>query len=245
MDYDRIIGEGMHAVVYAHMGRAVKQYRTAYPAAHIMREAMVLSMLEQTGLPIPRLYSLNRIQDRWTLEMDLVEGRPVAYEMEAQLEAFVDLQLKIHAVRITDHILLPNNKDICRSSIHTNEEFDVKTKEYLMRRLQSLPEGYQLCHNDYHGLNVMDSGNGLHVIDWTSAASGSPASDCCRTYAMTKIHHEPFAEPYLHTYCRKSGLQAEDILMWLPVISAEWLTRHPKEKNPLFTKWLSAAMNDS
>ena len=237
------MGEGIHAVVYEHRGRAVKRYRAAYPPAYIMREAMVLTILEKTDLPIPRLLNLSKTEDQWTMEMDLVEGRPVAYEMERHLEAFVDLQLRLHAVRVTEPVLLPNNKDICRLSIHTYKQFGSETKKRLLQRLQSLQDDCRLCHNDYHGLNVIDTGNGLSVIDWTSAASGSPASDCCRTYALTKIHDAAFAEPYLDLYCQKSGLTHEDILMWLPVISAEWLNRHPKEQSPMISQWL-AAVND-
>lgn len=240
MESYRKLGEGVNAVVYEHKGHAVKRYRADYPPAFVMREAMVLSLLDQTELSIPHLHNISKMQGQWTIEMDLMEGRPVAHEMERLLEAFVELQLKIHAVQVTDHILLPNSKDICRLSIVENKHFDTTTKKSLLQLLQSLPDGCQLCHNDYHGLNVMDKGNGLSVIDWTSATSGSPASDCCRTYALTKINHAEFAEPYLDLYCLKSGLQREDLLRWLPVISAEWLTRHPENQNPLFSQWLEA-----
>lgn len=239
MKTNRKMGEGINAAVYEHKGRALKRYHADYSPAYIMREAMVLSMLEHSGLPMPQLKNLSKIHDQWTLEMDLIEGQPVAYEMERHLEAFVDLQLSIHAVTVTDYMLLPNSKEICRLSIASHDRLDAKTKKNLLQLLRSLPDGCQLCHNDYHGLNVIDSGNGLSVIDWTSVTAGSPAADCCRTYAVTKINHEAFAEPYLDLYCQKSGLSRGDILMWLPVTSAEWLNRNPDTQNPLFAQWLA------
>ena len=242
---DRKIGEGLNAVAYEHKGRALKRYRTDYCPAYIMREAMVLSMLEPSGLPVPRLQNLSKIQDQWTLEMDLIEGRPAAFGMERHLEAFVDLQLRIHAVAVNDHMLLPNSKEICRLSIASHARLDAETKRKLLQLLRSLPDGCQLCHNDYHGLNVIDSGGGLSVIDWASATAGSPASDCCRTYAVTKIHHEAFAEPYLDLYCQKSGLSRDNILIWLPVTSAEWLNRNPGIQNPLFAQWLAIVNENS
>jgi len=238
MDLKNLIGSGAMADFYEYEGHGVKLFKQGADVAHIYHEASVMSILENTGLPIPKVTKIVNINGRWAIVMDLADGKPVAYDMTTNMDNFVDLQLKMHSITAPAGFVLSNSHYMCRKIISESQiSLVAEKRELLIELLDSFPVEFQLCHNDYHGRNVLKTKNGLVIIDWVSATSGSPKTDCCRTYMLTKACHEEFAEPYLENVCEKAKFYADDILKWLPVLSAVWL--HMAPENHFFNEWLS------
>ena len=240
MNLINLIGEGATADIYEYEGRAVKLFKGGDQAL-IFHEAAVTSLLEKTGLPVPQIYDVQKINGQWAIVMDLIEGEPLAHNMGNRLEDFVDLQIRIQDTTVQgfDYLVLPSSHFICRKLIESNHSFSGELRARLVRLLDTLPVGDKLCHNDYHGLNVLENERGLSVIDWTSATIGSPESDCCRTYVLMKLNQEQFAEPYLQTYCRRRKISSDAVLQWLPMVSAEWLYSGRASNDSIFLEWIS------
>ncbi|MDF2686131.1 MAG: aminoglycoside phosphotransferase, partial [Clostridia bacterium] len=97
---------------------------------------------------------------------------------------------------------------------------DEKLKDKLLNKLNNFTDDKKLCHGDFHPLNIIKQGETLHIIDWIDSASGNPEADICRTYLLFYLYFNEMAEVYLNNYCKISQKCKEDILKWLPVISA-------------------------
>ena len=101
---------------------------------------------------------------------------------------------------------------------------DDEVKDKLRFKLQGLPDGEQLCHNDFHSLNIVMYEGSLYIVDWADAASGSPEADVCRSYLVYSLYASYMADQYLDVYGRKSGVNRKNVLRWLPIIAAARLT---------------------
>jgi uncharacterized protein (TIGR02172 family) len=82
---------------------------------------------------------------------------------------------------------------ISSSTMHTKEE-----KQEGLKLLNSLPEGENLCHGDFHVGNVIVSGEGPYLIDFADVCKGPPFFDIARCYCMTEhkygfhtLRHDP------------------------------------------------------
>jgi len=73
--------------------------------------------------------------------------------------------------------------------------------------------------------------NGIKVIDWICATSGSPEADIYRTYLLYLLSNKDFAEIYLETYCKIKKLDKSKILSWATIIAGARLGEYVKDKN--------------
>jgi aminoglycoside phosphotransferase (APT) family kinase protein len=64
-------------------------------------------------------------------------------------------------------------------------------KEAIGRQLAQLPDGYCLCHGDFHPDNVIVTPNGEMIIDWTNASVGNPLGDAAWTSLVLRIGDPP------------------------------------------------------
>ena len=71
---------------------------------------------------------------------------------------------------------------------------------------------------------LLGEGSQPVVIDWPNACRGDPAGDVCRSYLLLRLHAEEVADPYLDAYCRVSRVPRQNILDWLPFVTAARLT---------------------
>jgi thiamine kinase-like enzyme len=93
--------------------------------------------------------------------------------------------------------------------------------------------GNNLCHGDLHVSNLIETKDGIKIIDWVDASSGSAAADACRTYLLYKLFREEIAEMYLRLFCNKSLLTKEAIITWLPLIACARLSENSMNENEI------------
>ena len=93
-------------VVYREGDYAVKEFNEDYSKADVLNEALNQARVEETGLPIPKLVEVKKIDGRWAIVLEYVNGRTIAQLIEENpekadeyLERFVDVQLSIHEKR--------------------------------------------------------------------------------------------------------------------------------------------------
>lgn len=99
--------------------------------------------------------------------------------------------------------------------------------------------GSSLCHGDFHFMNLMMTDQGIIIIDWVDATSGSPEADLCRTYMLYVLYApEGFADMYLDVYCRKKNKKRGDILKWLPIIAGARLSEKNEPEQEQLLKWV-------
>ncbi len=114
--------------------------------------------------------------------------------------------------------------------------------------LQSLPDGNQVCHGDFHPENILLTRRGEVVIDWVDATRGNPLADLARTSILLLGAAETalsdnlllrsfvhlFHGAYLRQYFRLRPGGQDEHQHWLPVVAAARLDENIPEQE----KWL-------
>ena len=97
------IAERKTKTVYRDGDKTIKLFVENYSKANILNEALIQSRVEEnTDLKISRLLEVSKIQDRWALVTEYVEGTPLDVLMkeypekeEEYLEFFVNVQMEV------------------------------------------------------------------------------------------------------------------------------------------------------
>ena len=220
----RLLAAGNVAEVFEDGPTVLKLYRSPGGKGAAFREAAIHATVEAMGLPVPRIWGVRSVEDRWAIVFDRVDAPSFADRMRADadavpglLECMVRLQLRIHQCVA---IQLPSLTPRLAANIASSEGVESTRKRALLAGLAGLPEGDRVCHGDFHPLNVLGDEAEPIVIDWADGARGAPAADVCRSYLLLRLHAEVLAAPYLDAYCRISGMAAAAALDWLPYMAA-------------------------
>jgi aminoglycoside phosphotransferase (APT) family kinase protein len=217
-----LLGAGKVAEVFAYGDKALKLYRLGAAKTSAFREAAILSVVEQSGLPAPRVEQVGQFDGRWGVVMTRIEGAAFAPSLvlsppsKPHLDALAHLQLRIHQSPAPQ---LPALKARLAANIRRNLALDDASKDRLLRMLGGLPDGSQLCHGDFHPWNVMGTPASAAVVDWLDASCGDPAADVCRSYVLIAHASEGLARAYVDVYAELAGLEHAAIWQWLPVVA--------------------------
>jgi aminoglycoside phosphotransferase (APT) family kinase protein len=229
-----IIGEGATTKIYRDGDKAIKLYVNA-PPNEAENEAWLQSYAVKMGLPVPSVYGVRKIDDSLTaLDMDYISGKPLMHEKmnpserQKVIQTMVKLQCSVHSVNADG---LPKQSDKIKWKIERNNYIDKAVKDNLLSLLNNLnAQSNNLCHGDFHPLNIMFDGKKHWIIDWVDASAGSPLADACRTYLIFKQFLIRLSGVYLRCFCKESGAAQNDILSWLPVIAAARMSENMDNK---------------
>lgn len=167
---DTPIAERSTKTVYKDNDKTIKLFVSNYSKSDILNEALNQARVEETGLNMPKLVEVTKIDDRWALVSEHIEGRTLESLMEEHpekqeeyLNLFVDTQINILSKEAP---LLNKLKDKMQRKI---EEADISNeiKYELNTRLEGMPKHKKICHGDFNPSNVIIKENGeVYVIDW-------------------------------------------------------------------------------
>ena len=154
------IAERKTKTVYRDGDKTIKLFVENYSKADILNEALIQSRVEEnTDLKISRLQEVTKINERWALITEYVEGTPLDVLMighpEKQneyLNFFVGIQLEVLSKRVP---LLNRIKDKYRRKITDATNIDDTTKYELLQRLEGMKNHDKLCHGDFVPSNII------------------------------------------------------------------------------------------
>ena len=220
----RLVAAGNVAEVFEWGSRVVKLYRSAAAKPTVFREAAIHAAVEALGLPVPAVWSVQEIDDRWGIVLDRVSGTSFAAHMRekpATIPQDLEILARLHA-RIHAHPgeRLGSLRVRLATNIARTEFLGAGQKQMLLSHLAEMPEGDRLCHGDFHPKNVLGASSHPIVIDWPDACRGDPAADACRSYLLLKLNAEEIAEPYLDAWCRMTNVARGKVTDWLPCVAA-------------------------
>ncbi len=223
--------------IYKDGDKAYKTYPAHTPYDYVMEKARTHSLIYDTGLPVPAVYSVKKIKDEIiALEMDYIKGEPLLYEgmnvieREKSLNIMAKLQCRVNAVDAS-HFGLPQFSNCMVDEIQRTPYLTERIKNKVLELLYRLDTGKtNLCHGDLHPFNILFDGKKHWIIDWDDASTGDPAADACMTYFYEKRFAANTAEIYLNAYCRNSNVKKEELFAWLPVIAAYQVNIETKEE---------------
>ena len=143
----RLLGRGKEAEIFEYGSKVAKLYAPGGRKEAAFREAAILAGLEGAGLPVPIVWGVQRIDQRWGLVMDRVSGPSFAERMRqgrltipTWLDEMAQLHLRIHARAA---VRLGSMTTKLASNIHNAAALDPSLRTRLLARLPRMQAG--LC----------------------------------------------------------------------------------------------------
>lgn len=255
MKESKLINIGRTAEVYEYpQNRILKYYRANFPKFMIEHEFKINKSLANIGLPIPECYNIVQIDNRYGIIFEKLNGKSMLNILTSRIwniPKYAKKAAEIH-YKIQKEISseLIDNKAKLKENIANADLLRKDTKKIIYDYIDSLPNGNNLCHGDFHPDNIIITNKASYVIDWMTATKGNPHSDIARTSilfkygqlpkeksslekAITKLIRKYFYNIYIEHYTKLSGTNLSDIEKWqLPHMAArliEWIPKEEKE----------------
>lgn len=238
-----VIAERKTKTVYRDDGRTIKLFMENYPKSNILNEALNQARVEETGLNIPKLLEVTKMENRWALVSEHIEGKSLEELMQENpekkaeyMDVFIDVQLNILSKTAP---LLNKLKDKMKRKIAETDLSDT-IKYDLNTRLESMPRHNKICHGDFNPSNVIIKEDGTaYVIDWAHVTQGNSSADVARTYLLFHLDgKKEEAEEYLNKFSEKSGIEKRYIQSWIPIVAAAHLSKASEEERKFLMNWI-------
>lgn len=215
----------------------LKLFRSGVDHELIRHEELNTVEAYEQGVSKVRCYGRIQIGDREGIIIQRVAGKTlISLAGKRPFTAFAvpglmaDLQINMHnaaTARIRDY------KDFVITALDSeplaflSEDEKKRAKE----RLEALPDGNSILHLDYHPDNIMSDGKTATIIDWMTAAKGSPAADVAATLyllnegemipglskaaaAVLEMIRKTICSKYYAIYKKKTGMPDSEVAQW-------------------------------
>lgn len=226
--------------VYRDGHKIIKLFVENYSKSAILNEALIQSRVEEnTDLKMSRLLEVTKIENRWALITEYVEGTPLDVLMQQHpekedeyLNLFVDIQLEVLSKRVPS---LNRIKDKYRRRLENANNLNDNIKYELLQRLEGMKNHDKLCHGDFNPSNIIINEDGRYsIIDWAHATQGNASADVARTFLIFSMDgKKDLAEKYLELFSKKSNIDRQLIQRWIPIVAAIRLSKNDDCKEML------------
>ena len=246
MNLDRIIAVRTNKTVYRSGEYCVKFFDDDFSKVDVLNEALNQARVEETGLNVPKIVEVTKIDGKWAIVSEFVEGKTLARLMEENpdkkdeyLEKFVDLQLEVQSKKCP---LLTKLRDKMNRKIDLTN-LDESIKYELHTRLEGMPKHNKLCHGDFNPSNIIIKDDGTaYFIDWSHATQGNASADVARTYMLFWLAGDiEGAEKYLELFCKKSGTDKRYVQKWMPIVAASQSVKGHEKEREFLMSWIDVA----
>lgn len=238
-----LLAERKTKTVYKENNRTIKLFIENYSKSNILNEALNQARVEETGLNIPKLLEVTKMENRWALISEYIEGKSLDELMnehpekqEEYMNMFIEIQLNILSKKSP---MLNNLKEKMKRKIAETDLSDT-IKYDLNTRLESMPKHNNVCHGDFNPSNIIIKEDGTaYIIDWAHASQGNSSADAARTYLIFNLEgKKEKAEEYLNKFSEKSGIEKKYIQKWIPIVAAAHLSKASKEEKTFLINWI-------
>jgi len=238
-----IIAERGTKTVYRDGNKTIKLFVENYSKPDILNEALNQARVEETGLNIPKLLEVTKMDNRWALVSEHIEGKNLQHLMEENPEKqeeyinmFVDIQLNIFSKKAP---MLNKLKDKMKERIEQADLSDA-TKYDLYTRLEGMPKHNKICHGDFNPSNIIIREDGTaYILDWAHVSQGNSSADAARTYLLFNLEGKTdIAEAYLNKFSEKAKIEKTYIQKWIPIVAAAHLLKANDSEKEFLMKWI-------
>ncbi len=244
MTLDKVIAVRTAKTVYRDGDLCVKVFNEEFSKADVLNEALNQARIEETGLNIPKIHEVTKIDGKWAIVSDFIKGKTLQQLMDEEpekkdeyLNLFVDLQLMVLSKTSP---LLNKLKDKMNRKI-SMAELDATTRYDLHTRLNGMPKHNKVCHGDFNPSNIIIAEDGTpYIIDWSHATQGNGAADAARTYLLFCLKGETeTAKQYLDLFCKKSDTAKQYVQKWMPIVAASQSVKGNEKEREFLLSWVN------
>jgi len=242
MNLDQVIANRSNKTIYRSGNFAVKVFSEDFSKADILSEALNQARVEETGLNIPAVEEVLKIDGKWAIVSDFVEGKTLAQMVDEApdkkaeyIELMTNLQILVHSKQAA-------NLNRLREKMHRKislANLDDATKYELQTRLESRPKHYKVCHGDFFFSNIIVRPDGTpYILDWSHATQGNASADVARTYLLFWLSGDiAGAELYLKLYAEKTSTPKHYVKSWLPIVAASQSLKGNEKEREFLLSW--------
>lgn len=260
------LGAGATADVFAYeRDKIIKIFHPGYNEQHVQSEWYCGHVVEQLGLPVPKMYGICQMdkregeaQGRWAIVQERIQGESMLKQIldpstdkEALFDVFASLHARINACRAAG-LGLRDQKETYKLYISWAKELTQQERDKVCALMDSLPSGENLCNTDFHFDNILMAQPQPICIDWCDLMCGNPSASVARTLLLFDIVSLPDNYPpqviaaiqelrrnapkaYLELYNKHGGL-SDHLPEWKVVAAAARLFCEIDENKPCLLK---------
>ncbi len=243
MNLDKIIAVRPSKTIYRDGDKTVKVFDADYSKADVLNEALNQARVEETGLNIPKVLEVSKIDGKWAIVSEYITGSTLEELMEKNpdkideyINMFVELQLKVHSKKcpMLNKLKDKMNRKISQADISDTTRYDLHT------RLEGMPKHTKVCHGDFNPSNIVVTETGIpYIIDWAHATQGNASADVARTYLLFCLSgNRELADKYLDLFCEKSNTARKYVQKWLPIVAASQSVKGKPEERDFLHGWI-------
>ena len=244
MNLDRIIAVRTNKTVYRDGEYCVKVFDDDFSKVDVLNEALNQARVEETGLNVPKIIEVTKIDGKWAIVSEYIQGKTLARLMEENpdkkdeyLEKFVDLQIEVQSKKCP---LLTKLRDKMNRKIDLTN-LDESIKYELHTRLEGMPKHNKLCHGDFNPSNIIIQDDGTaYFIDWSHATQGNASADVARTYLLFWLNGDiDGANEYLDLFCEKTNTKKQYVQKWMPIVAASQSVKGNEKEREFLLSWVN------
>ena len=238
-----VIAERKTKTVYRDNDKTIKLFIENYSKSNILNEALNQTRVEETELNVPKLLEVTKIENRWALISEYIEGKSLqelmdenSEKLDEYMDMFIDVQLNIlsKTAPMLNKLKDKMERKIAETDLSDTIKFDLNT------RLAGMPKHNKICHGDFNPSNVIIKPDGIpYVIDWAHVTQGNSSADAARTYLLFNLSgKKEEAELYLQKFSEKSKIEKRYIQKWIPIVAAAHLSKASEEEKAFLMNWI-------
>ena len=231
--------------VYRDNDNTIKLFVENYSKSSILNEALNQARVEEgTDLNIAKLKEITKINNRWALVSEHIDGTSLQELMDKnpeKMDEYMDMLVKIQLEVLSKQVPMLNPiKDKYKRKITKSELISDTTKYELLQRLAGMKDHTKLCHGDFEPGNIIIKEDGsYYIIDWAHVTQGNASADAARTFLIFSMQGKnDLAEKYLELFAQKSGIAKHNIQLWIPIVAAVELTRQKDGEQEFLKQWI-------
>ena len=242
MKLDNVIAEREHKKIYRDGDRVAKVFDESFPKSDILNEALNQARVEETGLKIPSILEVTKIDGKWAIISEYIEGKTLKQLMKEnpdKLDEYLDLFVSIQMEILSKKAPLLNKLHDKMNRKISETDLDATTRYELHTRLNSRRKHDKVCHGDFNPANIIITPEGVpYVIDWSHATQGNGAADAARTYLLFKLKgQDEVAEKYIKLFCKKTDTARQYVNGWMPIVAASQSVKGKPEEREFLLSW--------
>ena len=81
MKFEKVLAERKDKVIYKDGDKCIKVFDESYKKSDILNEALNQARVEETGLNIPKIHEVTKIDGKWAIVTDFIDGKTLAQLM--------------------------------------------------------------------------------------------------------------------------------------------------------------------
>jgi uncharacterized protein (TIGR02172 family) len=251
----RKIAEGREAEIYAWRdGTVLRLYRSDRAREDIEREAQAMRAAAAAGVRVPEVGGIEVVDGRPGLVMERIEGTDMLTIVGRKPWLVWSMAGKSGSLHAALHdavapASLEPHREMLRRHIAESPLVPPEVRDRALAALATLPDGENICHNDFHPGNVIHTDGEPVIIDWTNSTRGDPTADFVRTDLMIRMGDVPPGSPivirvganfarglmrqsYLRAYRRRRAIDRELASRWLLPVMANRLYENIESERP-------------